>query len=136
MIPNKLDYIRTVRRIGNEMDLTLVDLNDLLPSASVMIVSVTGSTTSGQPLSEAELHECFQGCEEITFLEEAKTKILLFVEGIMSKVAPNIVALIGSRIAAQLIGITGGLIQLSKIPSCNLQVIGQVKKINKKNFIP
>ena len=42
LIPNQLDFIKTVRRIGNEMDMTLVDLNDLLPSASVMVVSVTG----------------------------------------------------------------------------------------------
>ena len=43
LIPNKFDYILTVQRVGNEMDLTLVDLNDLLPSASVMVVSVTGN---------------------------------------------------------------------------------------------
>ena len=83
LIPSKLDYICTVRRIGNEMDMTLVDLTDILPSASVMIVSVTGSTTSGQPLSETELHECFQGCDEIIFLEEQKSKLLQFVESIM-----------------------------------------------------
>ena len=42
LVPNKLDFIKTVQRIGNEMDMTLVDLTDLLPSASVMVVSVTG----------------------------------------------------------------------------------------------
>jgi U4/U6 small nuclear ribonucleoprotein PRP31 len=45
LIPNKLDYLKTVQRIGNEMDMTLIDLNDLLPSASVMVVSVTGKDT-------------------------------------------------------------------------------------------
>lgn len=50
LINNKIDYINTVKRIGNEMDMTLVELNDLLPSALVMIVSVTGSTTSGKLL--------------------------------------------------------------------------------------
>lgn len=147
LIPSKLDYILTVQRIGNEMDLTLIELNDLLPSASVMVVSVTGilhpkhacktnltflfrpgSTTSGQPLAEADLQEIMRGCEEIVQLEEEKNKLLLFIEGRMCKIAPNICILIGSRIAAQLIGITGGLVPLSKIPSCNLQVVGQEKK--------
>ena len=47
LIPNKLDFVKTVQRIGNEMDMTLVDLNDLLPSALVMVVSVTGNRSNG-----------------------------------------------------------------------------------------
>ena len=31
-------YFFCANRIGNEMDMTLVELNDLLPSASVMVV--------------------------------------------------------------------------------------------------
>ena len=30
LIPNKIDYIKTILRIGNEMDMTLIELNDLL----------------------------------------------------------------------------------------------------------
>jgi U4/U6 small nuclear ribonucleoprotein PRP31 len=69
-----------------------------------------------------------RGCEEIKSLEEEKLRLLQFIEGRMSKIAPNVCILIGSRIAAQLVGITGGLVALSKIPSCNLQVVGQEKK--------
>ena len=46
------------------MDMTMLELGDILPNASVMIVSVTGSTTSGQPLSEADLADCFRACDE------------------------------------------------------------------------
>ena len=126
LIPIKLDYIRTVQRMRNEMDMTMIEFSDILPSASVMIVSVTGSTTSGQQLTESELEECLRGCDEILRLEEEKSRILLFVESRMNKIAPNTCMLVGARIAAQLIGITGGLVALSKIPSCNLQVVGQV----------
>ena len=35
-----MDYARVVSRIGNEMDLTLVDLDDILPAATVMVVTV------------------------------------------------------------------------------------------------
>ena len=41
--------------IGNEMDVTLVDLDRLLPPATVMVVTVTATTTSGKPLSEEDL---------------------------------------------------------------------------------
>ena len=121
--------MRTVQRIGNELDMTMIDLNDILPSASVMVVSVTGSTSNSSPLPDNEMEECFRGCHEIEMLEQDKAKILTFVESRMNKIAPNICILIGSRIAAQLIGVTGGLVSLSKIPSCNLQVVGQVNII-------
>ena len=33
---------------GNEIDITMVNLDDILPQATIMVVTVTGSTTSGQ----------------------------------------------------------------------------------------
>lgn len=128
LIPNKVDYIRAVKSIGNEMDLTLVDLNDILPSATVMVVSVTGSATSGKPLLPAELSSCLGGCEEVLQLEEDKAVMLQFVESRMTRLAPNLSVLIGARIAAQLVGLAGGIVALSKIPSCNIQVLGRERR--------
>lgn len=96
LISNRIDYIQTVKRIGNEMDMTMVELSDLLPSATVMIVSVTGSTTSGQPLSPDDLAECFKGCDEVLSLNADKAAILRFVESRMSRIAPNLSYLIGT----------------------------------------
>ena len=81
--------------------MTLVELGDILPSSSVMIVSVTGSTTSGQPLSETQLIEVNQLCAEVLQLDAAKIAMLQYVESCMTSIAPNTSALIGSRIAAQ-----------------------------------
>lgn len=64
-----------------------------------------------------------QGCEEYEALVAAKAKILDFVETRMNSMAPNMCALIGSRITAQLLALTGGLTAMSKTPSCNLQVM-------------
>ena len=46
-VHHPLDYARVVQRVGNEMDLTLVPLDDMLPAATVMVVTVTATTTSG-----------------------------------------------------------------------------------------
>ncbi len=48
LVHHPLDYARVVQRIGNEMDLTLVPLDDMLPAATVMVVTVTATTTSGE----------------------------------------------------------------------------------------
>mmetsp|Transcript_7586 Transcript_7586/g.19403 ORF Transcript_7586/g.19403 Transcript_7586/m.19403 type:complete len:508 (-) Transcript_7586:170-1693(-) len=134
LVPSRLDYLRVVEAIGNEMDMTMVDLTDLLPNAVVISVSMTGSTTSGQPLSEADLEQCIKACEEATKLEEARNSVLEFVETRMKAIAPNICAIIDTTLAAQLMGLAGGLAALSKIPACNVQTLGQQKNENRSGF--
>lgn len=130
LVPNALDYARVVKAIGNEMDLTLVEeLPLLLPSSAVIGISVTGSGTSGKPLCPEKLKICMEACDELLSLEHDKNMILQFVESRMKYLAPNVSQLVGTRIAAQLIGLAGGVAQLARIPSCNLQVLGQEKKV-------
>lgn len=49
-------------------------------------------------------------------------QILQFVESRMSSIAPNLSLIVGSEIAARLMGLAGGLHALSKMPACNIQV--------------
>ena len=53
-----------------------------------------------------------------------------YVESRMSFIAPNISIIVGSSTAAKLMGVAGGLTALSKIPACNIQVLGATKKTN------
>lgn len=129
LVPNALDYARVVLAIGNEMDMTVVDLSKLLPSAAVIGISVTGSGTSGKPLAPDELAKCVSACQELLALDADKALILGFVESRMNQLAPNVSQLVGTRIAAQLVGLAGGVAHLARIPSCNLQVLGQQKKV-------
>lgn len=57
LIQNHLDYVRTVLRLGNIPggDATQVDLAGVLPSATVMVVTVTATTTSGKELPQEAL---------------------------------------------------------------------------------
>lgn len=130
LVPNALDYAKVVKAIGNEMDLTLVtELPKLLPSSAVIGISVTGSGTSGKPLGPEDLKTCMEACDELLSLDKDKSMILRFVESRMKYLAPNTSQLVGTRIAAQLIGLAGGVAELARIPSCNLQVLGQEKKV-------
>ena len=128
LILNPVDYARVVKVIGNEMDMTMVNLEEVLPSATIMVVSVTGSTTSGKPLPEDELQRVFEGCDEMVALLQARMEMLEYVESRMMKFAPNVSVLIGTSLAAQMIGQAGGLTALSKIPSCNVQALGTNRK--------
>lgn len=46
----------------------------------------------------------------------------------MEKIAPNLSAVVGTGPAANMMGAAGGLVSLSKMPSCNIQVLGAKKK--------
>lgn len=57
-----------------------------------------------------------------------KVKIFDYVESRMTFIAPNLSMIIGASTAAKLLGVAGGLTKLSKIPACNVAVLGAQKK--------
>lgn len=128
LVLHPIDYARVVKKIGNEMDLTLVDLEGLLPSATIMVVSVTASTTNGKPLPEETLQKTLEACDRALDLDESKKLVLAFVESRMGSIAPNLSAIGGSAIAAQLMGVAGGLPNLANMPAANVLVLGAKKK--------
>ncbi|KAK6160182.1 hypothetical protein DH2020_003563 [Rehmannia glutinosa] len=128
LVHHPIDYARVVKKIGNEVDLTLVDLEGLLPSAIIMVVSVTASTTSGKPLPEDVLQKTVDACDRALALDSAKKKVLDFVESRMGYIAPNLSAIVGSAVAAKLMGTAGGLSSLAKMPACNVQLLGAKRK--------
>ncbi|KAL5215885.1 hypothetical protein ABZP36_007286 [Zizania latifolia] len=128
LVHRPIDYARVVKKIGNEMDLTLVDLEGLLPSAIIMVISVTASTTSGKLLSEENLVKTIEACDRALTLDAAKKKVLEFVESRMGYIAPNLSAIVGSTVASKLMGTAGGLGALAKMPACNVQLLGAKRK--------
>jgi U4/U6 small nuclear ribonucleoprotein PRP31 len=74
-VQHPIDYARVVKRIGNEMDLTQIDLEDLLPAASVMVVTVTATTTAGKALSDELLQKVEAGCDMALQLDEDKQQV-------------------------------------------------------------
>lgn len=128
LVHHPVDYARVVQKIGNEIDITLVDLEGLLPSAIIMVVSVTASTTSGKPLPAENLKKTMEACDRALALDMAKKKVLDFVETRMGYIAPNLSAIVGSAVAAKLMGTAGGLSALAKMPACNVQLLGAKRK--------
>ncbi|KAF9324731.1 U4/U6 small nuclear ribonucleoprotein Prp31 [Podila minutissima] len=130
LVANPMDYARTVKRIANQEDITKVNLHDILPSATVMVVVVTGTTTEGRTLTDSEWLACEEACDLAFELERAKATIIEYVESRLTFIAPNLSAIIGTATAAKLMGQAGGLTSLSKMPACNIQVLGQDKSLN------
>jgi U4/U6 small nuclear ribonucleoprotein PRP31 len=128
MVPAAADFVRCVALIGNETDLSRVDLPSVLPPSAVMVVTATGSTTMGPPLPEEAFVEVRAAVAEWRALTEGRDALLRFVETRMAVMAPNVAAMLGARVGAQLLACAGGLAALSRAPSCNVQVMGSKRR--------
>lgn len=131
LLPDATQYVKAVRTIGNETDLTTKTVNDglnaFLTNHQIITLSVSGSTTAGRPLNSVELQKVDEIATYMESIMEIRALLTTFIEQQMEGLAPSMCALLGAATAAKLISLTGGLEALSKIPSCNLQVIGQVR---------
>ena len=128
LVSYPVDYASVVKAIGGASDLTAVNLEGVLPSATIMVVSVTASTTQGRPFqSEEELAVVTEASSMLIQLEDDRTAILNFVADRLASIAPNLSAIVSTSIAAKLIGIAGGLPALAKIPAGNMQLLGAKK---------
>lgn len=123
-----VEYAKVVRRIGNRTDIQGPDLQDCVSEHQKLTITIAASATSGKPLQNTDIQRVFRGCDVIIELDDAKKTIYDYVESRMRFVAPNLSALIGSEIASQLMGLAGGLVALTKIPGCNIQVLGSQKR--------
>ena len=128
LVPTPLEYVRTVQLLQNDLEVTKVGLDEILPAATIMVVSVTASTTQGQRIEQEELDKILAACDMALTLNEKKMKILSYVESRMSFIAPNLSAIAGPTVATKLMGVAGGLTALSKIPACNILVLGAQKR--------
>lgn len=132
LISNPLQYVCTVKELGNnilENSKNNTALQEILTSATIMVVSVTASTTQGTLLTEDEMKTVEEACDMALELSEYKRHIHEYVESRMTYIAPNLSVIVGASTAAKIMGVAGGLTNLSKMPSCNIMLLGSQKKI-------
>lgn len=79
-------------------------------------------------MTDNEKHQINEACNMAIDLNNFKLKIYEYVESRMTFIAPNLSMIIGASTAAKLLGIAGGLTKLSKMPACNVLVLGSQKK--------
>jgi U4/U6 small nuclear ribonucleoprotein PRP31 len=128
LVPNVMDYVRCIKKLGNNLLLARQELSELLPSASIISLSVAASNTTGQALSDFDLNRVLEACDVVLSLDASRQTIVSYIESRMKFYAPNLSNLIGTKIAAQLITIAGGLTNLGRNVSGNLQAMGIAKK--------
>lgn len=69
-----------------------------------------------------------EACDMAIDLNDYKAKLFDYVESRMTFIAPNLSMIVGATTAARILGVAGGLTRLSKIPACNIILLGSQKK--------
>ncbi|GMI51982.1 hypothetical protein TeGR_g2486, partial [Tetraparma gracilis] len=103
-------------------------LSELLPPSTLLSLTVSSSMSPGRPLTPAEASTLSSHLSALLGLLSARAELLSFTESQTSLLAPNVTALVGPSLAAQLLCLAGGLPALSRIPACNLLVFGAKPK--------
>ncbi|XP_050530036.1 U4/U6 small nuclear ribonucleoprotein Prp31 [Daktulosphaira vitifoliae] len=131
LVVGPLEYVQTVKELGNTLEQS--KNNEVLPTfltqATIMVVSVTASTTQGKLLTDNELKEVCEACDMAIDLNKLKMKVYEYVESRMTFIAPNLSVIVGASTAAKIMGVAGGLTNLSKMPACNVLLLGSQKKM-------
>ena len=111
IILNPIDYAKSVRVISNTQgDIShVLDQLRWLSNQTLMSVTVSFSASSGRQMTEKEHSEVNKLCEEVIGLDQDKQKMLNFLETRMTLIAPNVSAILGTRVAAKLIAAAGGI---------------------------
>ncbi|KAJ5698527.1 Pre-mRNA-processing factor 31 [Penicillium macrosclerotiorum] len=136
LVTSPIKYAKTVAILQNgpfddikalsssEDNMVGESLKSILGGPSLMTVALEGTTTRGRQMTDSELKLILDTCERILKLDRERTALTESIRSRVNQIAPNLATLIGSHTAAQFLNQTGGLLELSKIPACNLGAQG------------
>uniref|UniRef100_A0A8C6M2X3 U4/U6 small nuclear ribonucleoprotein Prp31 n=1 Tax=Nothobranchius furzeri TaxID=105023 RepID=A0A8C6M2X3_NOTFU len=120
-IDNELNIIHKFTR--DKYSKRFPELESLVPDALDYIRTVKVRTVSADELKQLE-----EACDMALELNQSKHRIYEYVESRMSFIAPNLSIIVGASTAAKIMGIAGGLTNLSKMPACNLMLLGAQRR--------
>lgn len=122
-------YLLLVTRLSDRANFTLRNLKELEIQERVAgELQALAEGSAGAPLEDSLPH-IRSLAESIIQLEGRREEVVKFLEEAMEREAPNIRAVAGASIGARLIALAGGLLNLAKMPSSKIQVLGAEKAL-------
>ncbi|KAI9096083.1 nucleolar protein 56-like protein [Phlyctochytrium arcticum] len=126
-------YAKLVKFIRNKSDLGNEQLEQLEeitgdPIKAKQIVEAARASM-GTDISEIDLANIESFATRLIALTEYRARLHRYLISKMSKVAPNLAALIGEIVGARLIAHAGSLVNLCKLPASTVQILGAEKAL-------
>lgn len=122
-------YLTLVTRLNDRENFTSQNLKELeIPDQVAAELQGLARESAGAPLEDSLPH-IKSLAESVIHLEGRREGIMKFLEEAMEREAPNLRAVAGASIGARLIALAGGLLNLAKMPSSKIQVLGAEKAL-------
>ena len=123
-------YARLVVDLGRRDKFTVENLEkEDLPKNKAEQIAMVAEKSMGADLEDDDLTQIQTLCKNALQLYDMRQKLEGYMDSAMDEVAPNMKALVGSLLGARLIALTGGLINLAKMPASTVQVLGAEKAL-------
>ena len=123
-------YARLVVDLGRRDKFTVENLEkEDLPKNKAEQIAMVAEKSMGADLEDVDLPQIQTLCKNALQLYDMRQKLEGYMDSTMDEVAPNIKVLVGALLGARLIALTGGLINLAKMPASTVQVLGAEKAL-------
>ena len=123
-------YARLVVNLGTRENFTIENLEkEGIPKIKSNSIADVAAASMGADINHEDLSQIKDMCNKILDLYSLRQSLENYVDLVMEEVAPNIRAIGGSLLGARLLAISGGLLNLAKLPASTMQVLGAEKAL-------
>lgn len=123
-------YARLVVNLGTRENFTAENLEkEGLPKKKAQSIAKVAAASMGADLGDEDLAQIQSMCINVLELYGVRQSLEKYVDSVMGEVAPNTKAVGGSLLGARLLALTGGLLNLAKLPASTIQVLGAEKAL-------
>lgn len=143
IVLNPIDYIKTVRVIGQDLiniKALEPEFKQFLSSDKILVLIMSGLQAVKHQfmLNDKDLTIIMNTCDKMVNLHEFQTLLFGFIKDKLNVIVPNTTALIGVVTSGQLLAACSSLNQLCLTPACNVPSIGrkEVSSTIKNTKIP
>ncbi|CAL1286098.1 unnamed protein product [Larinioides sclopetarius] len=133
LVPDVQTYVRCVKEIKNRKcmpeNITDALLDIVNDPEKVQKIVEAARTSMGMDISEEDIENIENCAEQVFSLMKRRDETNDYLNSKMRQIAPNLSALIGEKVGAQLISQAGSLTSLAKFPSSTVQILGAQKSL-------
>ena len=123
-------YVRLVANLGTRENFTIENLeNEGIPKIKANSIAEVAAASMGADINLEDFSQIKDMCNKILDLYSLRQSLEKYVDLVMEEVAPNIRVIGGSLLGARLLAISGGLLNLAKLPASTMQVLGAEKAL-------
>lgn len=130
MLDKHETYARLVVNLGTRDNFTEENLEqEGLPKDKADKLAMVAASSMGADLAEEDLTQIQDMSRSILELYRVRQSMEHYVDSVMEEVAPNTKAVGGSLLGARLLALSGGLMNLAKMPASTIQILGAEKAL-------